>query len=117
MANSIRTPREGLTNNSRRIAEAVDDEEWQLFRVSMKGKSTAEKLRMLHEYYDREYVNSPDPDTLPIEEWEREKIRLQDVRIRVDNYIKALCRGGQLWSGETLQSVLNVDWKPVIRKG
>jgi hypothetical protein len=78
MANSIRTPKQGVTASSRRIAEAVDDEEWQKFRLSLKGRSTQNKLHLLNEYL-YEY-NGED----------------EDVLIRVDNYLKALARGGQI---------------------
>jgi len=88
MANSIRTPREGVTANSRRIAQAVDNEEWQKFRLSMKGVSTFDKLTMLEGYYD----NAVDTD---------DEVEVEDVKIRIDNYIKALCRGGQLEAGMT----------------
>ena len=64
-----------------RVRRAVDNEEWQTFRLSMKGESTSEKITMLEEYYD----GHVDGD--------------EDVKIRIDNYIKALCRGGQLEAG------------------
>jgi len=96
MSNSIRTPREGVTVNSKRIAQAVDNEEWQKFRVSMKGKSTREKLDMLREYY-----YAPGASTRPTDE---------DVAIRVDNYIKALCRGGQLYPGCNLYEMTSSNW-------
>lgn len=79
MSNSIRTPKQGTSNNSRRIAEAVDDEEWQRFRVSLKGKSTMDKLWLLKAYIN----DSTEEDEV-------------DVLIRVDNYLKALARGGQI---------------------
>lgn len=94
MANSIRLPRRGLTASSRRIAEAVDDTSWQMFRLSMKGKPTAEKLDMLEEYFD-DWHSSHDLHT--------EIVNMDcDICIRIDNYIKALCRGGQLEPGMTI---------------
>lgn len=99
MSNSIRTPRQGVTGTSRRIASAVDDEEWQRFRLSMKGMSTRTKLTMLEEYYN-EYVDADE----------------DNVCIRADNYIKALCRGGQLFAGESLVTALNHNWDLPIKK-
>lgn len=78
MPNSIRTPKPGRTAASRRIAEAVDNEAWQEFRVSLKGKPTLTKIAELSWYYHY----GPD-------DWETRKIR-------VDNYLKALARGGQV---------------------
>jgi hypothetical protein len=92
MPNSIRTPSEGTHATSRRIAEAVDNEAWQRFRVSMKGKSTSEKLDMLEAYYD----NQVDENNLVADD-------IEDVKLRIDNYIKALCRGGQLEAGMTFE--------------
>jgi hypothetical protein len=39
-----------------------------------------------------------------------------DICIRVDNYLKALARGGQLESGVSLEKALEADWKLTIRK-
>jgi hypothetical protein len=103
MVNNIRTPRLGTTVASRRIAEAVDDEGWQRFRVSMKGKPTEEKLSMLRSYYNR----AVDADL---------ELHLEKVKIRVDNYIKALCRGGQLKAGASLKMALAVAWKLQVQK-
>jgi len=97
MSNSIRTPREGVTANSKRIAQAVDDEEWQKFRVSMKGKSTRQKLDMLEQYYMDGMSRCFDAST-------------DDIRIRVDNYVKALCRGGLLYPGCDLTVMLESNW-------
>lgn len=58
-------------------------DEWQQFRVSLKGQSTRMKLARL----DLRYLaaqNAPLPS-----DWELEKIR-------INNYIGALVRGGQL---------------------
>lgn len=73
-----RTPSKGTTETSRRIAEAVDDDAWQKFRYSLKGMSTDYKLRRL-----RDYLISCEDDK-------------SKVRLRVDNYLKALARGGQI---------------------
>lgn len=116
MANSIRTPRQGTSETSRRIAQAVDNEDWQRFRLLLKGTPTREKLNMLSEYWrirynsTCEYVREPhgdhglDPDIVDC-----------DVCIRVDNYIKALCRGGQLARGESLLSMIRCNWNPDIK--
>lgn len=82
MPNSIRTPRRGTTNHSRVIAEAVDDEEWQKFRIGLKGRSTNEKVDRLQEYHIVEMRGAEDAKTKA------------DIDIRVDNYLKALARGG-----------------------
>jgi hypothetical protein len=76
-----------------RVHKAVDDADWQAFRKSMKGKSTDEKLRMLEQYYDTMVQKNGDCN-ISNEEFEA-------VKIRIDNYIKALCRGGQLEPGMT----------------
>lgn len=62
------------------INDAVDDVEWQRFRISLKGMSTEEKLQRLH-IYRPIYVESQ-----------------EDIKklVRVANYINALKRGGQL---------------------
>lgn len=108
MANSIRTPRQGVTTGSRRIAQAVDDEDWQEFRVSMKGKSTEVKIGMLQRYDFEMHGGENVFSALDIVDC--------DYCIRVDNYIKALCRGGQLYPGESLETIIMADWKPRIKR-
>ena len=108
MSNSIRTPRQGATANSRRIAQAVDNEEWQKFRVSLKGTSTQTKLWKLEEYI-KSNCGCAHNDMIMVD-------TDCDYCVRVDNYIKALCRGGQLWSGETLQTALMQDWTVHIKR-
>ena len=67
------------------VYEADGHEEWQCFRVSLKGLTTQEKIYMLHRRYNalvahgERGVNVAD---------------LEDTRIH--NYIGALRRGGQL---------------------
>jgi hypothetical protein len=109
MANSIRTPRQGTTANSRRIAQAVDNEEWQQVRLSMKGISTFDKIQVLEEYWMRhgstqQVMGNIEPDFN------------DDVVIRIDNYIKALCRGGQLQSGCTIHMLVDQEIVQYIRK-
>jgi hypothetical protein len=116
MPNTIRTPRRGVTAGSRRIAEAVDNEEWQKFRVSLKGLSTVQKIAKLEWYWFDYYLHS---DEVPrdMRDWHGESFDITcDVCVRIDNYIKALARGGQLWAGESLQTMLMQDWNPKIKK-
>lgn len=59
------------------VYEAPGFEEWQKFRVSLKGQSTGMKLVRLQQYLVENNVT-------------------EIARCRVDNYIGALVRGGQL---------------------
>lgn len=98
-----------------RVANAVNDEEWQKLRHSLKGKTTETKLDELELYWLRTH------DEIRLEagvSHRRNAINLIscNVCIRVDNYIKSLCRGGQLNQGESLQSVIDQRWLPPIRK-
>lgn len=72
------------------VYESYDAHEWQLFRVSMKGLSTSEKLYMLNNYYDAKVVANASNNSG--EEW----VTYKKNKCRVDNYIGALRRGGQL---------------------
>jgi hypothetical protein len=65
------------------IHEAVNDPEWQQFRLSLKGLSTKDKLNKLGEYLDD--VGSVGEDFESAKPY-----------IRVQNYINALSRGGQI---------------------
>jgi len=83
---------------SEAVKKAVADPKWQEFRKSLKGISTYDKLRLLSEYY-LDNINiyrhaGVEPCGLEC-----------DVCLQVDNYIKALCRGGQLYPGESLWTV------------
>lgn len=95
----------GKSANSQRIAQAVDDEEWQKFRLSMKGETTERKLQMLKYYYQGYYHDA-------LSTFDKEA---ENINIRVDNYIKALCRGGQLHAGESLDTALEQEWKLRIK--
>lgn len=106
MVNSIRTPRQGKTAGSREIAEAVDDQAWQEFRISLKGISTRDKLNKLQAYYEEDVSDKPGYGN---------KSEKQLRYVRIDNYIKALCRGGQLYSAESLQTVIASEWNPDIK--
>lgn len=72
------------------VYEAPDHDDWQLFRVSLKGLSTAEKLYMLKEYYKWQLAR-----TAP-GQMNGEMRQMSVVQCRIDNYLGALRRGGQL---------------------
>ncbi len=91
-----------------RVLKAVDNDEWQAFRISMKGKTTETKLVMLRTYWYR-YHDSYEPAVDEASEFCPECIR-------VDNYLKALCRGGQLEAGTSLQTALDNSWDIPIRR-
>lgn len=99
-----------MSETSQRIANAVNNEEWQQFRLSLKGEPTRKKLQMLRAYWE-EYSaltvsSGASHDNCGERAWRA---------VRVDNYIKALCRGGQLFRGESLQSMIRCDWDPDIK--
>lgn len=64
------------------IQVAVNDNYWQTFRVSLKGLSTSEKLARLEQYL--------------IDHADEHGVVSSRDQCRVDNYINALRRGGQL---------------------
>jgi len=67
------------------VYDAEDARKWQLFRVSLKHEGTQGKLQMLLAYFvDECFYHKDDP------------IRSQREKVRIDNYIGALRRGGQL---------------------
>ena len=68
--------------NMRQILEAVDDAKWQKFRLSLKGIATTEKLLRLSDWLDAAFLRDG-------------AIHWKD-QCRVDNYVNALKRGGQL---------------------
>lgn len=72
---------EGFYVSKDEILQAVADGEWQDFRLSLKGKSTEEKLEELRQWLARHTTSSGVG-------WKS--------RIQVMNYINALKRGGQL---------------------
>ena len=61
---------------------AINDDKWQAFRRSLKGLPTRDKLESLSDYLNVELDQGMSIDV--------------DKQIRVDNYINALKRGGQL---------------------
>lgn len=97
MPNSIRTPKPGTPKH---IAEAVDNEEWQKFRVSLKGTSTRYKLVEL-----RAYLNTGGTLATNVDEVAEYALR----RVRVDNYLKALARGGQIEPSTAYIADLNAN--------
>lgn len=88
-----------------RIKEAVDDPFWRTFRNSLKGLPTEEKLDALRVYFtyhtDAKHLQHDMADV---------NLTECDICIQVDNYIKALCRGGQLLKGASLVVMLDTDW-------
>jgi hypothetical protein len=95
-----------------RVREAVNDPEWQEFRRSLKGMDTASKINNLKDYYNDQMA-----------QFERELethgitwIDDEHIEIRVDNYLKALARGGQLPAGASLEWALTLDWNLRILK-
>lgn len=63
------------------IQRAIKDDAWQSFRLSLKGLSTEDKLYRLDNYLVSRELNGGVS---------------RDEQVRVDNYINALLRGGQL---------------------
>jgi hypothetical protein len=86
-----------------RIAEAVDDYDWQKFRTSLKGLSTTRKLDKLQNYWEVEAerlaIWTVEADTNDEEDVADEAARREDdIAIRVDNYLAALARGGLIFT-------------------
>lgn len=65
------------------VYQVADHERWQQFRVSLKGQSTRMKLLRLKRYYDEQYSKA-------------QGIQQRIEKIRIDNYIGSLRRGGLL---------------------
>lgn len=70
------------------VYHAPGAEDWQKFRVSLKGLTTREKLYCLMWYWET-HVDVGAGTHVTVEDWSREIIR-------VNNYLGALKRGGQL---------------------
>lgn len=68
------------------IQHSVNDAAWQRFRISLKGLSTENKLDNLEGYCQRR-------------EKDGNRMSMED-QCRIDNYINALLRGGQLKRGK-----------------
>jgi hypothetical protein len=99
--------------SANRIAEAVNNEEWQEFRLSLKGLLTDTKLIKLHNYWTG---SSQHAVCFQCEDHIYDMCIHCDICLQVDNYIKALCRGGQLYPGESLRTALRQNWKLKIRR-
>jgi len=68
------------------VYDSFDAEEWQKFRVALKGLSTQHKLfRLLQYYSEHGQHDSVTGVVIP-----------EHIQCRVDNYVNALKRGGQL---------------------
>lgn len=68
------------------VYDSFDAEEWQKFRVALKGLSTAHKLfRLLQYRHNHAQYDSVTGFVIP-----------EHIQCRVDNYVNALKRGGQL---------------------
>jgi hypothetical protein len=91
--------------NRDRIKAAVDNDEWQRFRLSLKGLPTHEKLTELYAYYSRTAHTHASID-LPGGSATHGRDTCVGC-IRVDNYLKALCRGGQIKRGSHLLTLLD----------
>jgi hypothetical protein len=76
------------------VYKAVDAARWQLFRVALKGLSTRQKLRMMYVRWEMFDCDCVDYGMV------RGKIYDADISavewVRLNNYIGALRRGGQL---------------------
>ncbi len=71
------------------VYEAGDAAEWQRFRVGLKGLSTPVKIHRLMQRY-AEFVGKIKPTN-------QEEAQMRRIQMcRIDNYIGALKRGGQL---------------------
>lgn len=66
------------------VYDAADAVDWQRFRCCLKGMTTPEKLYCLDAYGKAYFVHNQD--------WANRK----KYKCRIDNYIGALVRGGQL---------------------
>ena len=63
--------------NRKEIKQAIKDNDWQEFRLTLKGQSTKQKLRMLRQ-------------------WKRKNKNSKKSLIQTENYINALKRAGRL---------------------
>lgn len=79
------------------VQRAVNNGAWQSFRKSLKGKPTQEKIDLLQCHWIAFGAE-------------------RTTQIQIDNYIKALCRGGQLPKGTSLDTLVDSNWKVVILK-
>jgi hypothetical protein len=82
-----------MATYAERVAEAIKCENWQEFRVSLKGQSTYDKLMHLRSYLMNLRVD-------PIECCDFDTRSLQ-----VYNYLGALSRGGLIEPGATIEQL------------
>lgn len=87
-----------MSNRMRLVSEAVNDAEWQAFRKALKGLSTREKLVKLEEYWYEQHESVHGP---------MHHFSTCYVCLRVDNYLKALARGGQLHAGVNVEQAVD----------
>jgi hypothetical protein len=94
-----------MTTHMERIIKAIDDPEWQKFRISLKGQDTLVKLRRLREYYfNAGHYGSWSGEIHSDSSLVSDNC---DICIRMDNYLKALARGGQLYPRINLEKFMN----------
>lgn len=75
--------------NMDQIWEAIKDDRWQAFRISLKGIPTTDKLLKLDTYLMQAAMrNKCTIEELHLKDWKE--------KCRIDNYINAILRGGQL---------------------
>jgi hypothetical protein len=99
---------------AQRVREAVDDEEWQEFRRSLKGMDTASKLNNLRDWYnDRPHTHVTQEFPGGTATHGRDTCK---PCIQLDNYLKALARGGQLPRGVGIVDAAVWDWNLRILK-
>jgi hypothetical protein len=95
-----------------RVLEAVKDEEWQRFRRTLKSTPTEDKLNNLREWWKdrhpKEVLLFPD---LHVAEWTS-----CTTCVQVDNYLKALARGGQLEHGVNVREAVLWAFNLKVRK-
>jgi hypothetical protein len=97
-----------------RVLEAVQDEEWQQFRKSLKGMDTASKLNNLRDWYnDRPHTHVTQEFPGGTATHGRPECK---PCVQIDNYLKALARGGQLYRGVNLIDAITWNWNLRIRK-
>jgi hypothetical protein len=96
------------------VLSAVRDPEWQIFRKSLKGMDTASKLNNLRDWYnDRPHTHNTQRLPGGTVTHGRETCK---PCVQLDNYLKALARGGQLPGGVNVVDAVVWDWNFRIRK-
>jgi hypothetical protein len=89
------------------VRKAVEDDGWQTFREGLKGKPTEQKLDRIRDYW----FNTPHAHN-----GEGDIEAHCHVCVRVDNYLKALARGGQLHAGVDIALAVLMDFELRVRK-